>query len=287
MRIKPRHFPYPVLSNFSQDLINGTFDSNISIILENKIYIIDINFELSNIDIQEMINKNEAEFAVHIECSKTRFREVYKGSIENMKVKIPVHQLAGSVQVCLFVLTKTAIDKYYNADFHHEYKKSSFSLAKGDILAIGNERTFMAEKDDYIYKAVPSIFIITKNKERNAATIDYYLDEKIVIRLSEENYNKFSTLSKVSKEMPIILSSLVIMPVLANILEYLNGNSEEIAEYEDRRWFNVIKNKMSKIGIELEPNFKLNQNSISLAEKLLGNPLDNAFNIMESFMSER
>ncbi len=71
MDIRRRLYPYPVLSNYTDDYINSTFC--VEVLAEKGIREINFNISLKlvNDEIKQMINDGIMEYVVHIECPQT------------------------------------------------------------------------------------------------------------------------------------------------------------------------------------------------------------------------
>ncbi len=79
MKIRKKFYPYPVLAYFNDD-INGEFNlESISVSLshDKSKYIIEGTIQFANQTIEEMLNEDRARLILHVECAKTRYREVF------------------------------------------------------------------------------------------------------------------------------------------------------------------------------------------------------------------
>lgn len=286
MKFKPRHFPYPVLSHFNEDFMSSKFEMSIDVATNAEIYIFRININLENEDLLKMIKEGYAFYAIHIECSKTRFRKIYKFDIPEYEFTIHSSFLDETVEICSLILSEINSDNYHNSDLHPDFDDSKFEIRKGDILALGEDKKMNAEKNFDSSDKIPSIFSIVKNHDKNSEPITFSMDEnKIKIKLSEENYIRFQQLSSGSNDTKMILSSMIILPTLTAVIENLKTD-DNFYEYEEHRWFKVLKRKFKEHGINLDESFHTEISSITLASMLIGDPFSGSLKTFYRLINE-
>ena len=78
MDIRNRHFPYPVLSDFSDDYVDAGFLTEIKLARELNDIIFSFTSLLDNNELLELISEDKAEYVYHLECSQTSFRKIVK-----------------------------------------------------------------------------------------------------------------------------------------------------------------------------------------------------------------
>lgn len=287
MKIKPRHYPYPVLSYFSNDFIDSYFKTIINADVINNKYVFNITFELKNSDLENLIALNKAKFSVHIECGNTRFRNLFSTFENKHLFDIPSQMLDGLVQICPLIVATEEIPEYKNNDLHPDFENSSFSIKKGDVLAIGLNKKMIVEKENSSDDKIPSIFRIIKDRSKEAKPVQYNLySEKITIILSSENFSRFSTLSHLNIESKKMLSTMIIIPALTGTIEALR-NANTLDDYEDKRWFNVLIARLKDLEIDIENGIQPEISSFSLAVMLLGDPFSGSLKTFENIMNER
>src|SRR5262245_1990819 len=112
MQIKPRSYPHPVLAHFSDDIVNSVFQPVVTVTGNKNAYSFDAIFKTNNADLLELIKGKKARYAVHVECTQTRYRNILTSETEKFSFEIPAGMLDGRVEVTSFILASTAIDKY-------------------------------------------------------------------------------------------------------------------------------------------------------------------------------
>src|SRR5579875_258765 len=218
MQIKPRSYPYPVLSHFGDDVINSVFQPVVTVSGSKNSYSFNAIFKTNNSDLLQLVAKKAAKYAVHVECVQTRYRNIFTSGEEKFSFEIPSGLLDGRVEVCSFILAAKPLEKYKNANFHPDYAKLSFRIGKGDTLAVGHDREFTAEKKDDPLRKIPSIFSIVPNEDANAPGMDIDTSgAKVVVKLSKTNFDAYRAL-KADQSLHPLLSVSMIVPALVAVI---------------------------------------------------------------------
>lgn len=283
MQISSRQFPHPVLSYYSDDFVDSDFQASLKNTETHSSYIFDAYCITSSAGLNKLIEEQKAKFAFHLECQSTRYRKVFSSFDSSFSFQLPAQDVEGKVQICAFILAVSNIENYELAEFHPDYEGYSFQIKKGDILALDAERVFIAEKDIDPLKRIPSIFSIQPNRSDDAQAIEVDSSgNKIIIKLSQGNFDQYKSISLNSSFQPI-LSSMIVIPALVSILEILRNEQGAINDYEECRWYQVILLRLKDFGIELGTHSYEQESTISIAQKLIGDPLNLAFTALMNF----
>lgn len=288
MQIKYRQYPHPVLSYFSDDLINCAFQSTIKTSITQTTYKFDVIFKTSSKGLLDLIKMHKAHYAIHIECPSTRFRKIYPTSNEIFSFEIPADFLDGKVQICAFITASDGISNYKNSDFNPDYGEISFKINKGDVLAVDRDRLFYAEKQIDPLKRIPSIFTVIQNNNENPPPFDIELSgNKVAILLSPENFRSYKFTSMV-QDLQSTLATMLILPALAALVETIRieGAKNQEMDFEDRRWYRVLNKKLKNIGIDVSDPNSFIDSSIVIAQKLIGDPLAASLKTLEAYQEE-
>lgn len=284
MQIKPRAYPHPVLSSFSDDIVGSTIQSTIVVRGTKSAYTFDVTVKTSNRDLQKLISERAAQYAVHVECATTRYRSIFSSDEERFSFEIPSTLIDGRVELCTFTLAKSSLPKYRNHGFHRDYGTLTFFVNRGDTLAVAADQIFSADKDIDPLKRIPSIFSIVPNEAEDPPQIDINMSgQKIVIALARNNYKAYAFLRQ-SQPMHPVLNSMIIIPSLVAVLEEMrrvNGNPDELATLESRRWYRALARRLKDFGVNpTEPNAFI-ESSVALAHKIVGNPLSDGLQTLK------
>ncbi|MDM5337368.1 hypothetical protein QUF84_09090 [Fictibacillus enclensis] len=280
MKITQRYYPYPVLTYFDDSII-GSFDViNLSAVLDadKENYTLKGEFFLENSDLIKLIEQDEANFVLHIECPKTRFRKPYLYKEEEFELKLPTQSIDGKVEIQPAIISKKTIEKYNNSSAHNDYHGLNFTIKTGDTLAVAEPLEFTASKSLDSLKNFPSIFSISKNvlDPEKSMDIDFEANRnKIQILLSEKNYSNFRACSQDSQKEPI-LAAMILLPALLTLFRDFNENIEE---YEGYKWFAAIKRRIEECGYDFE-NISWENDALELSHKVIGDALKKGLNFL-------
>ena len=282
MEIKYKLYPYPVLSAFSDDYKNGKFDVAIDPVRDGYNLRIDFLATLTSSALTELIRTGSAKYVYHLECSQTGFRTVFQTDKTSSTYPLSSKMINGKLQICPVVVATSDIQNYVSDDFHDDYKGIGFDIEAGCVLAVGKMVTLDISKDIDELANTPSIFSIIRNADAgcNQMLIDMG-QRKIIIKLPLNDYYSYKQLSK-TPQAQAILNAITIVPALTYVLEELARiKVEERMEYTDLLWYRILsKTLMTQFQVDIESPEYENQHYIQLAQKLINDPLAEAFQML-------
>lgn len=271
MQLRSRLFQYPVLSPYSDDYSNETFELLIDEVLtEDGMLILQVKFELSELAIQNQIDNNNASFGVFIECPKTSFRHFYRNQSSDFSIELKFDSLNDWVRVQGYIILNEDISNYYSSNFHTLYGDNSFNVNKNSILALSQEYKIDIEPEDSAFKSVDSIFKVIKQTNLNDVEIDInYQSDYIKVYLSSNRYREYKEVEQLTKKNPEILHSILVVPILINVLlEIKDYSTEEI----DFKWFESLTETLREKGINFDKTLYESNSILNLANQLLESP---------------
>ena len=206
---------------------------------------------------------------------------------DELEVNIDARKIDGTVDVCCFILADKDIKNYTNSNMHPDFEGHTFDITKGDILAVAQDRTFYAEKLQDDLKKIPSIFLIVANENENAKEIEYEAQPgKIVIHLKKDMFTRYKYIRQ-DQGLQSVLSGLVIVPVLTDLLADIKANESEVeSDYAEYRWYRVLKKRLAEIGYDIKSDAYKNETAFILVQKLIDDPIGEAFISMEDLIQE-
>lgn len=276
MQLKPRAYPHPVLSYFSDDVEGSEFQTTVVVKGTKTAYVFNVTAKTSNRDLGKLIETGGAQYAVHVECATTRYRALFSDTAERFSFQIPASSIDGRVEVSSFILALDDLPSYSNKGFHADYQGLSFTVRKGDTLAVAPDAAFIAEKKVDPLRRIPSIFVVVPNEKDDAPAMD--IDDtghKVRVALSRPNYDAYSFL-RPAQPLHTSLNSMVIIPALVSVLESIKraaGSGEGLASFESRRWYSTLSRKLKELGIDPVNPDSFAESSPALAHRLIGEPL--------------
>ena len=278
MEIKYKLYPYPVLWNKNDDYkMPSEFSAEIKTEENFKNTKLKIKFFLKDKEIEKLIRENKAEYVVHIEGTRTYFRDFISTRETEITYDLKDRDILGKLEINFFILAKQDIRGYRNDNFNEDYSSEAFNLKKGNIIAIADGYRFDIEKNDDELGTISSIFSICKKEtvEQTGMTVDMSY-EKIRIGLNITDYVNYSQLSQNPNKVDSV-NSIIIFPALIYIFEQLKKDFTE-TDYTEYKWFRALENIFKKNGQELNKELLENEISIDLAQRVLNYPIERAFN---------
>lgn len=283
MKVKERHFPYPVLADFSDDFQNSSYETDLQYTVATSEFLLTVKHSLDNKEMLELIRNGDAVYSTHVECSKTQTRLVESTSNASQKLIIDPSKVENKIEVCTFVIATREIEKYTNSYFDDDYQGYTFNVSRGDILAVGYDYNIYIEKE----RVNNSESIIQFEK----AELDFkepfrinFDTNRLVVTLSKKNYDLYTHLIEYEELLPV-LYSMIGIPVVSSALhvigaEIRDNDSTQDDGYSNKRWYKVLIEKIQETGKD-PYDYKIYEESsdiIMLAHKILDDPLTNSLN---------
>lgn len=281
MEIKNVNFPYPVLSNFNDDYLNVHFIAGSTGVLEKtkKYSVIKTNVEITDSEIEELLDQGKAKIIVKIYCKSTKYREIkeIKRGFDEIKLQnIDVNQ---NVDLSTFIVANEDLKHYCSPNFNQVFKENAFYIEKGSILAIGKIENLYIEKDINEFTKMNSVIKIVDSEKHNVPMSVQFDDEVIKIFLSTENYKIYS---KYSKFCTPVINSMIIIPCLTFVLDKISSPDVDIEDYKEKKWYRVLSKKMTQLlGKEFKIEYLKNKDSLVLIQQLFDDILSEGLTMIE------
>lgn len=279
MQIKERYHSYPVLAPYTVDYPNSEFGiKSLKGEEQGENYIFEIELNLKDTGLVHLIEDGMAEYVVHIECSKTSFRKIYKSNLPKTEIVIATSDLDGKVECSAFIIAKQDITGYRNDTFDSIFDGFSFNIFKGQYLAISSQALFSVIKDRDDLKQLSSIIRIAQVADLENETKVKLEGDRIQILLPSETYKMYTYASRDHKRLKT-LHSMIVLPALIYVLYELKESAESnFEQYSDRRWFQALEIRMKDLGFDLDKDLFESKPPYELAQTLLEYPVKEALN---------
>ena len=219
-----------------------------------------------------------------IECAQTGFRKVIQTEEVSKVYRLLSKVVNGKLQICPFIVAVNDLKSYTSQDFHEDYKGVAFDIEAGCVMAVGKMVTVDISKDIDDLANIPSIFNISKNPDESCKQMLVDMSQrKIIIKLPLNDFYSCKALNATPLAQPI-LSSLTVVPALVYVLEELRALPiQERSENSDTLWYKVLsKALITQFDCDIESEEFNNQNCLELAQKLINNPVTDAFTFLTS-----
>lgn len=282
MEIRYKLYPYPVLAYYSDDYKDGSFDTTIDLQKDGYNIRIDFMASLTNEGLKKLIHDGQARYVYHLECAQTGFREVVTTEKVAESRMLSDKKICGKLQICPFIVATQDITGYSNLGFHDDYSGTTFEIEAGCVLAVGKQVNATIAKEMEDLANTPSIFSIIRNADPLVTHMIVGIDgQKIVVKLPLNDYYSYKQLAKAPITQPV-LNAITIIPALTYALEELKCRSiEEREELSECGWYRTVrKTLLTKFDVDIESNDFNQQNMVVLAQRLINDPLTEAFKVL-------
>ena len=264
MKAKNISYPHPVVGN-EDDVPKGIFKpAYFKHSLGRDSIICKIKFDLKNKTLEKLISKHKAAFTVEMECGSTFFRTLFSTFEREAEFPIDANRVREMVGVSFFVRAIEPIDSYLPDGCHPDYKGFSFDIGPGDVLAVGGSTSFVADKDfDPLRPSVSSFITIDGRKDkRGHMTVDYNDHDKIIIKLSQSDWENYKLVKGRKSYVPVLHAGIV-LPVLADAVRLVQKGDDE---FKGNYWF-------QRLEIILNQNKILEAEPLMAAQEILKSPI--------------
>ena len=269
-------YPHPVLD--ASDDVGASIDLfNVSV--APSVDDVEVRFQLRMTEplIHELLQEGVARYSFRWSCSST----IASGDLE---AEVQMHHadsiafvgwidqesIRGTVRVEVRIIAAREIDQYRLDSQHSDYGEAAFHVLPGDILADGGYFDFEPDKNyDPLRPPVGSCFrFAADSKLKRGLSVRFDQDDHVLVAFPEKLLPGFGMLRN-RQDLQI---SLVVLPALMETISYIKENEDAGDQGEDhtgRKWYTAVTRLVEEIG-------SLDQRSFELAQKILGNPLDNS-----------
>ena len=290
MQVKNRIFPYPVLNNnaFISNYKDIIFELHYDEYNDNEYYILkNIRFSTNSDFLLKLYKEKKIKVVCILECSYTVYRKaIYIGNEIGQDIKIAKNDVSDKIFISMYAFTTEDI-VYASKEFDEDYADINFEIEKYDIIAANDGYYYSIiheENEDNLSQSIFSI-IIDRDLKDGTYLSEYDSTKKIVISLSEEDYNNY----KLIHSVPIyneVFFNMLLVPTLTEALTKCSEiliNDSSIDEIEDLTnnylWFRSIMKGYNKLTGEILTKEKfLEKTPIYWAQILLGKPLSISLN---------
>lgn len=169
MRIRTnRIYPYPIFCCDSKDYENKHFESSVDIEYDMVDATVLLNLVIEDEMIQELIKQKKVAVNCMVDCSRTKYREVFEIGMDEQlhaEIVIPVERLNGLIEITCLLVTNVKIENVENDNFAGLYDNAVVSYPQ--YATIGYTETEELELNKHIDSSgeIPSIFKITRGAD--------------------------------------------------------------------------------------------------------------------------
>lgn len=137
------NFPYPIVRAYTEDYQTTVFEGALTVNLKPDGYLVRPNFEIQNPGISELIAEGEMTYALEVQSPATWFRKLFLIR-DNTPIYLDPALLHERVELTPCIVATAYIPGFTSQDFEVEYSGMAFDINAGDVIAIGEKRSFDA-----------------------------------------------------------------------------------------------------------------------------------------------
>jgi len=279
-------YPHPVLDAFD--------DVDAAIEVFNASYVpsvddLEIKFQVRMTEpgIEALIREGKARYSFRWSCASTLTSGDLRAEVHMKHADstgyigwIDQEAIRGIVRVDIKIIACVPIDSYRLESQHPDYADACFHLLPGDIMADGGSFSFEADKlYDPLRPPVGSCFrFATDTTVKRGVQVRFNEDDHVLVAFPAKLLMGFGML----RDRQDLQIGLVVLPALMETISYIRENEAAGVDGEDlsdRRWYEAIRRLIEDAG-------SLEQSSFELAQRILGNPLDNSLTTLFDNLGE-
>lgn len=266
------NYPYPVIREYVEDYKTTTFKGEMVVNLQPDGYLIRPNFEISNTQISEYICSEKLTYAIEVQSPATWYRKLFVVK-DNQPIRLEPTVLHERVELIPCIIAKEGISGFSNNDFEEEYQGIKFEISVGDVVAIGEKRTFDALYQNDVIKNGSSIVSIGGSDTTKEIICDYS-GSVIEITLPMDQYNDYIECGYLKTKYKT-LNAILTIPVLVEAIGFIahdTENPEETSGFESKAWYKTIVVNLKRVAENNENKYlQMLSKPFASAELLLGN----------------
>lgn len=277
MEIKNRLFPYPVLRDETDDYM----EDGLNVISHIREDLHDINgivrFELGNVAMIDLIREGYAEYVIHLECSSTSYRKVFRSDVKEINYSIPKSRVNVEVNVLAMVVAKRRIENFVSEDLNEDYDGEIINFDKASILAYKNLPRIYIYKNYEELAGNESLFCIVKvglpdDEEIKPLTFDLRGD-RIKIMVDPKTYEAYIHF----QQKPAIAMSMLVMPAVNYMIDELRASQDPEA-FSVYMWYRKMKQFYKFQGKDFIGDIiDSDKNIVEIAQEMLKYPIGKAY----------
>lgn len=273
MKFDPnKAWPYPVLRprSFGNDYPKAAFEVEVEVekTRGSTAVTVDSEFYLSDPDLLGLVEQGAAHYVLLVKAPKTRFRNLVKSPVPEVKKEFSAGDLSGRVELAPFLIAER--DFVFRArGWHPDFANHAFHIAAGSVLAEDEPREYWIETADD-EPLIGSIFAVKERDNFPDGFWDYEIaDDRIWIIMSKKGCIQFSNArARVNNHQDgFYLVNGIYLPVLIAVLNDLDQATDEFREYS---WFSSVERRLE--DLECKPIGSPDANRLLDAQKVLESP---------------
>ena len=276
MRVsRSRLYPYPIYSELTDHYVNNDFSVDADIEYDSENATVTLFVSLLDEQIRDLVNNRLVGLFCHVECSSTKYRELFEISVNDEDGKavleIPLYKLNDTVEVMCVLVAKEDIDDFKDDNLSELYRDEVIHFPRYGTIGYTDTTEMTLVKRIDVNGDVPSIFQVCEDTSGTLIQTDYNQDQ-IFIYLPKDQYEIYENYKGRGVR---VKQMMLIIPALIEAIDQIKNDQ---SDYSDLPWYIVIEEAVRKKGYQGfdDESFK-SRSSYEIAQEILGDVAKEAF----------
>lgn len=259
---KSKTFPYPVLRPYSDDYVEGEFQSTVSLTIEEGWVKVSCSYLTSSVELQQLITDQKAQFVSIVSCRDTYFRQTLRTGNSDFEATISADDLRGEVFIDSYIVAIKEIKNFVSPDINPEFAQKRFNFKAGEILAQEEAQAVYIERD--LFRPISSVFELVKGDGLSGGEWRVSLEQDHVQISVSPSMKESIDNSRSSSLVKSVLINSIYHSAVAHAIQQLKDG----ADFADLKWARVMLRQLHNQNIDLVKN-----DAYVIAQKLMKHPL--------------
>ncbi len=264
-----------------EDYVNTVFIGELTVTPEDDGYYIHPKFSIANAEIQNMIDEGKLTYAIEIECVSTWMRKLIRIT-NNMTQKIDPTFVHETVELTPCIIAMEKINDFSNLDFVEEYRAIKYTINVGEVVGIGQKRTFDAFYQNDIIKNGSSIVHFDGSDSLRELKCEF-TSSIINVTLPTKQFEDYKDCGYNKKKYKM-LNAILVIPVIVEAIGIIasdESNLDEKSGLERKAWYKTLVANLKRYAENDDHKYKkLLSKPFTAAEILLGNNFESALSYL-------
>ncbi len=265
------NYPYPVIRSYVEDYRTTIFKGDLAVNLLPDHYLVRPAFEINNAGIVAMIESGMLTYAIEIQSPATWYRKLFPVK-ENKTIRLDPTWIHERVELIPCIIATTKITGFSNDDFEEEYEGIAYEINAGDVIAIGEAKSFDALYQDDIIKNGTSPVTISRSDDAKEISCDYS-SRLIEITLPAEAHERYLECG-LKPEKYSAMNAILSVPALVEAISIIAHDVEypnDASTFESNAWYKTIVVNLKRAAENNEAKYRaLLKEPFAATELLLG-----------------
>lgn len=266
------NYPYPVIRVREEDYRTTVFKGELAVNLQPDCYLVRPAFAINNVAIAELIEAGKLTYAIEIQSPATWYRKLHPVK-DNNSFRLDPAFVHERVELTPCIIATTEIMAFTNDDFEEEYQGMSFDISAGDVIAIGETRSFDALFQDDIIKNGTSPVTIARSDTAKEISCNFS-GGLIEITLPADQHDKYLECGY-KPEKYKTLNAILSIPALVEAIGIIANDvnyPDHPSTLESKAWYKTIVVNLKRAAENNGAKYRaLLDKPFAAAEMLLGN----------------